>query len=239
MKRLASCTSLVALAVALVVPFTVKAELSTSPTVELTYIEPRVVEEEIVEEVMLEETSQVILTSEKKKKDEVVTEEAVEISETESSQVIMANAEMKVVEGIVEEIAEEIIEETVEETVSNVREEVVDYALSFVGGSYVFGGTNPNTGVDCSGFTQYVMKNAADVEMNRTSTAQSTQGETVSADEMQPGDLVFYSNGSSVNHVAMYIGDGQVVHASTEKTGIKVSNWDYRDPVRIANVIGE
>ena len=55
---------------------------------------------------------------------------------------------------------------------------------------------------------------------------------------MQPGDLIFYGNGSRVNHVAMYIGDGQIVHASTERTGIKVSNWNYRTPVRIASVLG-
>lgn len=218
MKKLASYTSLFAVAVALVVPFTVKAELytqelSTSPVVEITYVEQKPVVEEVIEEVI-----------------------------TETSPVLMVNENQEKIEDVVEEVeeeTEEAIEEEIVELEVSIRDEVVDYALSFIGGSYVFGGTNPNTGVDCSGFTQYVMRNAADVEMNRTSTAQSTQGETVSADEMQPGDLVFYSNGSSVNHVAMYIGDGQVVHASTEKTGIKISNWDYRDPVRIANVIGE
>ena len=75
--------------------------------------------------------------------------------------------------------------------------------------------------------------------MNRSSGGQAQQGVTVSADQMRPGDLVFYGNGSRVNHVAMYIGNGQVVHASTYKTGIKLSPWNYRAPVGIRNVLGD
>lgn len=57
---------------------------------------------------------------------------------------------------------------------------------------------------------------------------------------MRPGDLVFYSkNGKNINHVAMYIGDGMVVHASTYKTGVKTSPWNYRTPVKIVNVLGD
>ncbi len=55
---------------------------------------------------------------------------------------------------------------------------------------------------------------------------------------MRPGDLIFYGNGRRINHVAMYIGDGQVVHASTERTGIKTSPWNYRAPVKIVDVLG-
>ena len=54
---------------------------------------------------------------------------------------------------------------------------------------------------------------------------------------MQPGDLLFYSGGGRINHVAMYIGDGKVVHASTEKTGIKTSPYDYREPVKIISLL--
>ena len=61
----------------------------------------------------------------------------------------------------------------------------------------------------------------------------------MSSDQMKPGDLIFYGNGRSINHVAMYIGNGQIVHSSTYKTGIKVSPWNYRTPVKIVNVIGE
>ena len=120
----------------------------------------------------------------------------------------------------------------------SLKEQVVDFALSFVGGRYQYGGSDPHTGVDCSGFTRYVMQHGAGVSLNRSSSSQATQGQAISAEQMQPGDLIFYGNGSRINHVAMYIGDGQIVHASTEKTGIKTSVWNYRNPVKIINVLG-
>ena len=118
------------------------------------------------------------------------------------------------------------------------RKEVVSYALQFVGGRYRAGGNDPHTGADCSGFVKYVMQNGAGVSMNRSSASQASQGKAISSDQMQPGDLIFYSNGSRINHVAMYIGDGQIVHASTYKTGIKVSEWNYRTPVKIVSMLG-
>lgn len=121
---------------------------------------------------------------------------------------------------------------------TSVRQQVVDYAMQFVGGRYKYGGSDPHTGVDCSGFTRYVMQNGAGVSLNRSSGSQATQGRSISAAEMQPGDLIFYSNGSRINHVALYIGDGQIVHASTERTGIKTSPWNYRNPVKIVSVLG-
>lgn len=119
------------------------------------------------------------------------------------------------------------------------RQSIVNYGLQFVGGRYSYGGSDPHTGVDCSGFTRYVMQHAAGISLNRSSTGQASQGVSVSADQMRPGDLIFYGNGRSINHVAMYIGNGQIVHASTYKTGIKVSQWNYRTPVKIVNVIGD
>ncbi len=119
------------------------------------------------------------------------------------------------------------------------RQSIVNYALQFVGGRYAAGGNNPNTGFDCSGFTKYVMLNGGGINLNRSSTAQSSQGISISADQMRPGDLIFYGSGRSINHVAMYIGDGQVVHSSTYRTGIKTSPWNYRGPVKIVNVIGD
>lgn len=118
------------------------------------------------------------------------------------------------------------------------RQHVVDYALQFVGGRYRYGGTDPHTGVDCSGFTRYVLQNAAGVSLNRSSGDQARQGKSISAAQIQPGDLVFYGSGKHINHVALYIGNGQIVHASTESTGIKVSNWLYRSPIKIVSVLG-
>ena len=135
-------------------------------------------------------------------------------------------------------LSEEEIAEDAEAAEEQLRENVVDYALSFVGGRYVWGGNDPHTGADCSGFVRYILSNTAGVSMSRTSADQAREGTTVSAEEMQPGDLLFYGKGSRVNHVAMYIGDGQIVHASTARTGIKVSQWNYRNPIRIASFIG-
>ena len=120
---------------------------------------------------------------------------------------------------------------------SSKRQQVVDYALSFVGGRYVWGGTDPHTGADCSGFTRYILSHAGGVSISRSSAEQAGEGRTVTADSMQPGDLLFYAKGGGVNHVAMYIGNGQVVHASSSKTGIIVSAWNYRTPVRIASYL--
>lgn len=130
-------------------------------------------------------------------------------------------------------------EEIAAQAQSQVRRDVVDYAMQFLGNPYVWGGTDPNTGADCSGFVQYVLGNSAGIAMSRTSRDQASQGVAVDSNQMKPGDLIFYgSNKGSINHVAMYIGDGQVIHASSKKTGIKISQWNYRSSVAIRDVIG-
>ena len=131
--------------------------------------------------------------------------------------------------------AEEAAAKAAAETAS-ARQNLVDYALQFVGGPYRAGGNDPRTGVDCSGFVRYVMQHGAGISMNRSSGSQATQGHAVNSSQMQPGDLLFYSGGSGINHVAMYIGDGKIVHASTYATGIKISKWNYRNPVKIVSM---
>ena len=131
--------------------------------------------------------------------------------------------------------AEEAAARAAEEAAS-ARQNLVDYALQFVGGPYRAGGNDPHTGVDCSGFVRYVMQHGAGISMNRSSGSQATQGHAVNSSQMQPGDLLFYSGGSGINHVAMYIGDGKIVHASTYATGIKISKWNYRTPVKIVSM---
>lgn len=119
----------------------------------------------------------------------------------------------------------------------SVRQRVVNYAVRFVGNPYRWGGTNPNTGADCSGFVQYVMEHAAGIHIDRTSREQAMEGEAVSAAAMQAGDLLFYASGSTIDHVAMYIGSGKIVHAANRRSGIKISTWNYRKPVTIRRVI--
>lgn len=103
-------------------------------------------------------------------------------------------------------------------------QEIVDYALQFVGCRYVYGGSSPS-GFDCSGFTSYVYKHFG-YSLNRSASNQLDNGVAVSMDELQPGDLVmFRKSGSSkrASHVGLYIGDGQFVHASTTRVGVIVS----------------
>lgn len=109
----------------------------------------------------------------------------------------------------------------------SLRQSVVNYALQFVGNPYVYGGTSLTNGTDCSGFTQSVLANFG-ISISRTAASQSGGGTAVDMSNLQPGDLLFYDNGSGIGHVSMYIGNGQVVHASNEQTGIIVSNVDYR-----------
>jgi len=117
------------------------------------------------------------------------------------------------------------------------RQNIINYALSFVGNKYLYGGTDPNTGADCSGFTSYVMRKVAGITLSHSSRAQAGEGKVVSSADMKPGDLVFYAEGSGIDHVAIYMGDGKIVHASSAKTGIKVSQMDHRTPVKVVRVI--
>lgn len=117
------------------------------------------------------------------------------------------------------------------------RSKIVNYALQFVGNRYVWGGTSLTNGTDCSGFTQSVLKHFG-ISIPRVSRDQARTGKSINSSQMRPGDLIFYANSSgTINHVAMYIGNGQVVHAASRKSGIKISSWNYRTPARIRNVI--
>lgn len=116
------------------------------------------------------------------------------------------------------------------------RENIVNYALKFVGNRYVYGGTSLTNGTDCSGFTMSVYKKFG-YSLNRVSRDQVYNGKTISRSELKKGDLVFYSNGYRISHVALYIGNGKIVHASTPSTGILVSNMDYQTPCRYVSVI--
>ncbi len=121
--------------------------------------------------------------------------------------------------------------------VSDVRVELVEYAKQFLGNPYVWGGTSLTKGADCSGFVQSVFKNYG-VSLPRVSYVQATVGTKITAGELQPGDLIFYADSTgTVNHVALYIGSGQVIHASNPTSGIKISNYNYRTPVKCVRVL--
>lgn len=132
--------------------------------------------------------------------------------------------------------ASTIQELQVGEGVSEKSVSVVSYAKQFVGNRYVYGGTSLTNGTDCSGFTMGVYAKFG-IGLPHSSRAQANCGTRVGLNEVQPGDLVFYSNGGGINHVALYIGGGQVVHASSPKSGIKISGMYYRTPVCATRVM--
>lgn len=121
--------------------------------------------------------------------------------------------------------------------VSDIRVSICEYAKQFLGNRYVYGGSSLTKGTDCSGFTMRVYQQFG-ISLPHSSRAQANMGTKISASEAKPGDLFFYGGrGGYINHVALYIGDGQVIHASSPKTGIRISSCNYRTPVKVVRII--
>lgn len=118
--------------------------------------------------------------------------------------------------------------------VSSSQASIAEYAKQFLGNPYVWGGSSLTGGTDCSGFTMSLYRKYGH-SLPHNAAAQSSVTRSVS--DPKPGDLFFYSNGSRINHVAMYIGGGMVIHASNPSDGIKISNAYYRQPVKIGRVM--
>ena len=112
---------------------------------------------------------------------------------------------------------------------SDLGQQIANFACQFVGNPYVWGGTSLTNGADCSGFTQSVFANFG-ISIPRTAAAQASSGTPVDLSEIQAGDLLFYYGDSGIGHVTIYMGNGQVVHASNASTGITISDYGYRTP---------
>ncbi len=110
-------------------------------------------------------------------------------------------------------------------------QDIANFACKYIGNPYVAGGTSLTNGADCSGFVMAVYKNFG-ISLPRSSYAQSTAGRGVSYSEAQPGDVIYYGG-----HVGIYIGNGQIVHASTERTGIKITSATYRSIVTVRRIV--
>lgn len=126
---------------------------------------------------------------------------------------------------------------TDENTVTFSLEDFIAEVKTYEGARYVWGGNTPETGFDTSGFTQYIYS-LYGYTLPRTSNEQSNSFPTIAKEDLQPGDLIFYDNSEQVvNHVAIYLGDDQVIHASNPKTGVKISSIDYRPIHSIGRVL--
>ena len=121
-------------------------------------------------------------------------------------------------------------EQTTQSSGNSLGAQIASYATQFVGNPYVYGGASLTGGADCSGFTMAVFAHFG-IGLPHNAAAQSGCGRQVSLSDLQPGDLLFYNNGGGIGHVTLYIGGGQVVHASSPETGIKISPYNYRSPV--------
>ena len=110
-------------------------------------------------------------------------------------------------------------------------QQIADFACKYIGNPYVAGGTSLTNGADCSGFVWAVYQ-AFGYSLPRSSYAQSTAGRGVSYSEAQPGDIIYYGG-----HVGIYIGNGQIVHASTERTGIKITSATYRNIITVRRIV--
>ena len=120
--------------------------------------------------------------------------------------------------------------------VSETRINLVNYALEFVGNRYVWGGESLTHGVDCSGFTMKIYEKYG-VYLPHYSGAQPEHGTLISAADAKPGDLFFYASGDRIDHVAIYIGNGQIVHAASTRSGIIISSAYYSTPVCVASYL--
>ena len=110
------------------------------------------------------------------------------------------------------------------------RQALIQYAKQFLGNPYVYGGTSLTDGADCSGFVQQIFKHFG-ITTGRSSRDQYANAQSISFEQLQPGDLVFYASGDYINHVAIYAGDGVIIHAANARTGICTGRYNYRTPV--------
>lgn len=118
------------------------------------------------------------------------------------------------------------------------REAVVAYAKQFIGNPYVYGGTSLTDGADCSGFVMKIFEYFG-IDTGRDSRSQASNCTQIDIDDIRPGDLLFYASGDYINHVAIYIGDGKVIHASNPSTGICIADAYYRTPYMAGTFITE
>lgn len=123
------------------------------------------------------------------------------------------------------------------ESTGELRKAIVEYAMQFLGNKYVHGGQSLVTGTDCSGFTSLIYAEFG-YSVSRTPSGQlSNDGKGISYSEIQPGDIICYGSSGKCTHVALYIGDGQIIHAANSRKGVVIYNADYDTILGVKNLI--
>ena len=148
-------------------------------------------------------------------------------------------AEKVVKEETTEEIIQVVPPAVTYTSNEELRKEIINYALQFVGNKYVNGGNSLTNGTDCSGFTSLILKEFG-YSVSRTPSGQyKNAGRSIDISQIQPGDIVCYSSngGKSCTHVAFYMGDGQIVHAANKRKGITTSGIEFEPIIGVKNVI--
>jgi cell wall-associated NlpC family hydrolase len=146
-----------------------------------------------------------------------------------------------------ENVSEETVSENVTITVtppstnyssnSELRNSIVEYSMQFLGNKYVHGGQSLVTGTDCSGFTSLIYKEFG-YSISRTLAGQlSSNGRSISYSEIQPGDIICYGSSGKCTHVALYIGNGQIIHSANSKKGVIISSATYDTILGVKNII--
>ena len=131
--------------------------------------------------------------------------------------------------------------EYTEPEISPIRKQLIDFAMEYLGGTYKYGGTKLGVAVDCSGFTMRVFEHFG-YELSRTAAYQlKNNGVPVDFKDMKPGDLIVFwsAKRNCVGHVGIYIGNGKMIHAASEKRGIVIDRYDYMTPIAARNVLGD
>lgn len=180
-----------------------------------------------------------VATKGKKGKKTIVSQVTKQNGQTVAEEVVSTSVDQKPVAKVIEKGTKTMTADKASQVVSRggtamgrgSGKEVVNYALQFVGNPYVYGGTSLTDGTDCSGFTMSVYAKFG-VSLPHSSSAQRSCGKEVPYSEAKPGDIICYAG-----HVAIYIGNGKIVHASTPSTGIKVSSATYKKIITVRRII--
>ena len=188
-----------------------------------------------------EEQAKIAVAGEQETQTEIAAEgeqETQEENTAEQEQEKQAEPDTKAEQETVAEQTTEVIS-AANTSNEELRKEIVNYAMQYVGNKYVSGGSSLASGTDCSGFTCFIYADFG-YSISRTPKGQySGAGRSIDYSEIQPGDIICYSSngGKSCTHVALYIGDGQIVHAANSRKGVIVGEADYSPIIGVKNVI--